>query len=276
MIKIELTELINEKNLHILKTTKKESSLKELVEVLKTGFKLKNTVSILKEILAREKEYPTGFGKGVAIPHYKLEGIKNIHVVVGISKKGVDYGSTDGIPVKIIFLIIAGDTREKEYLQLVAKLIHFVNRENLILQNLNFSSKELFLEHLAAFEKNVPVGDVTPQLLGLLRLEEIRHQVKTLQDEEINRKNQKSTTIHQLIAELKHEQTAIESKLDTSVRERFNRLEQKYNGSATAKIFNNACSFCFSLPSSLDLSNIQKGKVVHCFSCGKILYFKNQ
>jgi PTS system fructose-specific IIC component len=276
MTKIELTKLIHEKNLHILKAQKKDAVLKELVQVLKTGLKMTGTATILKEIMAREAENPTGFGHGVAIPHYTLKGVKNINVVVGISKKGVDYDSTDGIPVKIVFLIIAGEKKEKEYLQLVAKLVNFVNRENLILQDLDFNSKELFLEHLEAFEKNVPVALFTPQLEGLLRLEEIKNQIRTLLDEEKNRKEKKSTTLHQLIKDLKTEQSAIEAKLEISQIERVNRLEQKYNGHVTAKIFNNACSFCFSLPSSLDLSNIQKGKVVYCYTCGKILYFKHQ
>ncbi|GEM_PF-5083124 len=267
---MQLHKIISIDQVHFLKSKKKEQALKELTEIAKKKFKVKQTSKILAEILIREKESPTGFGKGIAIPHFKFPQVNDILLIIGLSRKGINYQSADGIPVKIVFFIIAPEKKEKEYLELVSKLINFVSRENLIVQNLDFTSKELFIEHLSDFDRSKGRVVKSAVLESLLQLEEVTTEIKSLEKEANTQKD--AVTILTMIQDLKAKKRKIEEKMDRPLLDSFNRLNEKYDGSISSKIFNNACSHCFSNPSTAEIVLLKRGEVVHCPTCGKILY----
>ena len=57
-------------------------------------------------VWTREESLSTGIGKGVALPHARIEGLVRPLVVVGISSKGIDFDARDGKLAKVIFLIL--------------------------------------------------------------------------------------------------------------------------------------------------------------------------
>jgi mannitol/fructose-specific phosphotransferase system IIA component (Ntr-type)/RNase P subunit RPR2 len=274
MKKLILSDVIGPKTVHLLKARKKDACLKELLTALGKAHKVRNTAKILKEIQLREKESPTGFGRGIAIPHHRLDSFKGLSLMVGISRSGVDYGSPDGIPVRVVFLILAGKGKEREYLRLVAGLVNFVNRENLILHDLNFGSIQVFLDHLKSFDADKPVTEYSPHLTSFLRYEEILNEISTLSTTGKNPDEKAGRTTAGLVAELKKELEKTAAGMDRMMVERIQRLAEKYKGSISARIFNEACSYCFSQPSALELNAIRKGRLIYCLSCGKVLYFK--
>ncbi|MFZ2041604.1 MAG: cation:proton antiporter, partial [Desulfobacterales bacterium] len=62
--------------------------------------------TVEKAVWDREEALSTGIGNGVAIPHARLDGLRESLVVVGISKTGIDFDSPDGRLAKVIFLIL--------------------------------------------------------------------------------------------------------------------------------------------------------------------------
>jgi excisionase family DNA binding protein len=82
---------------------------------------------ILSAVLQREKMFSTGFPGGVAIPHprnVKEMRLNMSHLVVGRSSQGIEYGSMDGQPTHIFFLLCAHS--EKSHLKLLAQLSMFM------------------------------------------------------------------------------------------------------------------------------------------------------
>ena len=76
---------------------------------------------LLAQILAREEEGTTGIGKGVAMPHARdCADIEETLIAVGIHEEGVDWESTDGAPVHVVFLIVAADP--DEYLSVAGRV----------------------------------------------------------------------------------------------------------------------------------------------------------
>lgn len=57
--------------------------------------------SIAQVLLERESLGSTGIGGGIAIPHGKLNGVKEVCVGFGRSINGVEYDSLDNLPVHI-------------------------------------------------------------------------------------------------------------------------------------------------------------------------------
>lgn len=71
-----------------------------------------------RSIIARERSRgTTGFGKGVAVPHAKVEGHPRVVAAVGRSEAGIDFASLDGDPVFGIFLIVSPADAAEEHLQ---------------------------------------------------------------------------------------------------------------------------------------------------------------
>jgi PTS system fructose-specific IIA component/PTS system nitrogen regulatory IIA component len=74
--------------------------------------------TVVRSILTRERTRgTTGFGKGVAMPHAKIEGLKRVAVAVGRSVEGIDFSSLDGQPVHIVFVIVSPAERPEDHLQ---------------------------------------------------------------------------------------------------------------------------------------------------------------
>lgn len=74
--------------------------------------------SITKSIVVRERTRgTTGFGKGVAVPHAKLEGLPRVVGAVGRSPVGIDFAALDGEPVYAVFLLLSPAERPEEHLR---------------------------------------------------------------------------------------------------------------------------------------------------------------
>ena len=69
----------------------------------------------------------TGIYKGIAIPHGKTNVLGNIHGILGISKKGIDYDALDNHPVYILFMLLAPFKESENHLQILKKLSSLVS-----------------------------------------------------------------------------------------------------------------------------------------------------
>jgi Kef-type K+ transport system membrane component KefB/mannitol/fructose-specific phosphotransferase system IIA component (Ntr-type) len=62
--------------------------------------------AIESSVWAREEALSTGIGQGVALPHARIEGLREPVVAVGISRSGIDFDAPDGKPAHVIFLLL--------------------------------------------------------------------------------------------------------------------------------------------------------------------------
>ena len=61
--------------------------------------------AILASVSEREQLGSTGFGQGVAIPHGKVEGLKQIYGLFARLAEPLDYKAIDARPVDLVFLL---------------------------------------------------------------------------------------------------------------------------------------------------------------------------
>jgi mannitol/fructose-specific phosphotransferase system IIA component (Ntr-type) len=73
-------------------------------------------------VWAREKVMSTGIGKGVALPHARIENLKKSMVVMGISRLGIDFDAPDGKIAHVIFLILTPADAPDEQLAITAEI----------------------------------------------------------------------------------------------------------------------------------------------------------
>ncbi|MBN2450034.1 MAG: cation:proton antiporter [Lentisphaeria bacterium] len=79
--------------------------------------------------LARENEFGTGIGSGVAIPHVRLEGIRQPVVVFGHAAGGIDWDAPDGQPVRDVFLVVTPAGAQDVHVQILAEIARVLQAE---------------------------------------------------------------------------------------------------------------------------------------------------
>jgi mannitol/fructose-specific phosphotransferase system IIA component (Ntr-type) len=109
----------------------RDAVIEELVESLaEAGAVSKQKVKeITKAIMAREAQATTGIGKGVALPHAKLKGVKKPIATIGCSSEGIDFASLDSKPVYSVILLLSSPDNPDEHLQAMETIFKHVQRD---------------------------------------------------------------------------------------------------------------------------------------------------
>jgi len=115
----------------------KKDALLALAKNLAAAPQVKNSQELTNEILKREELMSTAIGRGIAIPHIRLQSITDLVVSVGISRVDItDFNPLDDEPVRLVFMIAAAYNQHTSYLQALsyfsAKLKNPVLRNSLI------------------------------------------------------------------------------------------------------------------------------------------------
>jgi PTS system nitrogen regulatory IIA component len=78
--------------------------------------------AILASVSEREQLGSTGFGHGVAIPHGKVEGVKEIYCLFARLAEPLDYKAIDGRPVDLVFLLLSPPDAGADHLKALAAI----------------------------------------------------------------------------------------------------------------------------------------------------------
>src|SRR5690606_10900224 len=70
----------------------------------------------------REELASTAIGDGVAIPHGKLAQVGEIVACLGRSRAGIDFGSMDGQPTHLFFVMVAPENSTGAHLKALARI----------------------------------------------------------------------------------------------------------------------------------------------------------
>lgn len=116
-----------------LKARDRKGVVQELVTVLKKANPSEkiSVADIAEAVLERETKIgSTGIGGGVALPHARVEGLKNVVAAFGRAAKPIDFAALDREPVGLFFLIVSPPSRAEDYTKALAKLAKLVKAPN--------------------------------------------------------------------------------------------------------------------------------------------------
>lgn len=120
----------------------------ELVDVLYDAGILNDKDEFRKTILKREEQSSTGLEEGIAIPHGKSSSVKLPTVAFGLSKEGIDYGSLDGEPSKLFFMIAAPADATDSHIETLSQLTSLLLDDDIREQLLHVKTKQDVLDIL--------------------------------------------------------------------------------------------------------------------------------
>lgn len=151
---MKITELLKKDTIILdLNSNTKSEVIDELVSKLSYAGKLNDKVEYKKAILAREEQFSTGIGDGIAIPHAKTSAVKVPALCFGRSKQGIDYESLDGSDAHIFFMIAASEGAHNDHLDTLSRLSSLLMNEDFRKKLMEASSEDEILTLIDNQEK---------------------------------------------------------------------------------------------------------------------------
>lgn len=127
--------------------------LRQLLDPLIRTESLGNPEAVLAALLAREKVLSTGIGNGIAVPHAISAEIPEPQVLLGISPDGAHYGSMDGEPVRVFFVLLSPPDRASHHTRLLARIARLCRDPAFVDGLVACTDAGAAVEHIAEYER---------------------------------------------------------------------------------------------------------------------------
>ena len=120
---MRLTEILKPQNIKIpLEATTKSEAIGELVSLLAGNAEVSDAKKVLDAVLERESTRTTGIGNGLAIPHGKCAGTKDLVMAIGRAGTPIDFQAIDGRPVSIIWMLASPPDKTGPHIHALARI----------------------------------------------------------------------------------------------------------------------------------------------------------
>jgi fructose-specific phosphotransferase system IIA component len=120
---MRLTEILKPANIKIPLTSKvKAEAIGELVNLLASTGDVTDAKKVLDAVLEREATRTTGIGNGLAIPHGKCSGTKDLVMAIGRAGEPIDFQAIDGRPVNIIWMLASPPDKTGPHIHALARI----------------------------------------------------------------------------------------------------------------------------------------------------------
>jgi PTS system nitrogen regulatory IIA component len=86
--------------------------------------------ALFQSMVARERLGSTGIGKGVAIPHCRVNGIKRICGCLVKLDLSIDFDALDDQPVDLIFALVVPEEQNDEHLATLARVASVLQQDS--------------------------------------------------------------------------------------------------------------------------------------------------
>ena len=103
----------------------KASSKKQVLQTLSRRWAQIHNVDeslAFDRLLERERLGSTGVGRGIAIPHARIEGLTTITGLFARLSTPIDFGSVDDLPVDLVFMMFAPEDAGADHLKALARV----------------------------------------------------------------------------------------------------------------------------------------------------------
>ncbi|HEX9393583.1 MAG TPA: PTS sugar transporter subunit IIA [Gemmatimonadales bacterium] len=151
---MRLSELLSPSRIRVpLRAKDKEGVLRELVDLLVQQDGGAAPDDILGAILERERQFPTGIGYGVAVPHGKTPVLSELGIVAGTAVEPVPYETIDGQPVRLFFLLAGPESLAGLHVKALSRISRLVRHEGVRARLLEARTPQEFYRTLCEAEE---------------------------------------------------------------------------------------------------------------------------
>lgn len=112
-----------------LSVSGKKQLFQKLAELAAKAYSL-DTVEVYDCLMEREHLGSTGFGGGIAIPHAKIQGLKQVYGIVLHLEEPIAFDAIDDSPVDIIFSLLSPSDSGAEHLKTLARVSRYLRNDH--------------------------------------------------------------------------------------------------------------------------------------------------
>jgi mannitol/fructose-specific phosphotransferase system IIA component (Ntr-type)/CBS domain-containing protein len=153
---MKLANLLVEQRVKVnLAARTKDEAVRELLDTLSDEGVQLDFPRVLESVREREEIEDTSYGHGFAFPHARTDAVKELFILVGISRKGLEGKTADGVPVHVVCLLLTPSTIARLYLQTLSGMASLARTKGILDQILSFDHPLDFIKMVA--EKNIVV-----------------------------------------------------------------------------------------------------------------------
>ena len=193
---MKLTSLLRKSNVFPgIRATAREGAIREILEMLDVQGALATTAGegfhaerLLRELMEREAKGSTGLGAGVAYPHARVEGFGDFLLALATAPDGVEYGTPDEGPVRLILMAVVPPEKNSLLLGVMACLSQLAVREELRDRLVGATDRDALWEVLDQAElevkESVAAGDIMKRQFVAARPDMALAEVAVLMHEE--------------------------------------------------------------------------------------------
>lgn len=144
---MRISDLLKKESIELgVKVTGKEEAIDKMVGLMEAGGRLKDKAGYKEGILKREALGSTAVGDGIAIPHAKVDAVKEPGLSAMVVPEGVDYEAFDGSLSHLFFMIAAPEGEADVHLEALSRLSTLLMDPDFKSDLTNAGSKEEFLQ----------------------------------------------------------------------------------------------------------------------------------
>jgi PTS system fructose-specific IIC component/PTS system nitrogen regulatory IIA component len=136
-----------------LKGRNKDEIFEEMVDQFCRVTRKDIRADVLAALREREARMSTGVQHGIAIPHGKTPVIDGVFGLLGVSRAGVDYDAADGLPVNLIFMVLAPPVKAEAHLTLLQRMAGFLRIPAFYTDILNAADEAAVYAVLKGYER---------------------------------------------------------------------------------------------------------------------------
>ncbi|SEO91332.1 PTS system, fructose-specific IIA component [Halogranum amylolyticum] len=119
----DIDDLVPESHISLREPpSEKNDCIEYLLDLIVDSGRVDDRERALEALLAREEETTTGVGMGIGIPHAKTDAVSRPSVAFTRSDEGIDFGSMDDEPAKLLFMILVPESGAEDHLEILSSL----------------------------------------------------------------------------------------------------------------------------------------------------------
>ncbi len=146
--------MINYLTNKLLTVVEEKLSKEEVVELLAERMAqntkvVKDKGAFLEKVFQREEVGTTGIGMGVVVPHARSESVEDIIVSIALLKHPIEFNTPDGEDAQLVILVGAPKTKNKEYLNLLARIARIFRNKDYRKSVFEATSEEELIEAMS-------------------------------------------------------------------------------------------------------------------------------
>ena len=124
---MRLSDLLHDRTIRVPITSgDREEVIAELISACLEAGTLTDGKSAQRAVAQREEQRSTGIGHTIAIPHGRCPEVHGVAMALGITTEPIPWNAIDGLPVRIVALVVSHPSRTVEHIQSLGRVSRFL------------------------------------------------------------------------------------------------------------------------------------------------------